>query len=428
MLIDMSNVATIILGGGRGTRLFPLTHHHPKPAVPFGGRYRLIDVPVSNSINANIRKVFIITQFLSSSLHSHLSQTYRFDNFSQGFIETLTAEQRPSGKAWFEGTADAVRQNVRYFIDAKVEYFLILSGDQLYSMNFEKFISFAREKDADLTIATIPVDQKTASRMGIMHIDTNYKIVDFHEKPESKELLKKYYTQDALFKNMKISLKKGHNYLANMGIYLFKRKALLDLLKEDLREDFGKHLIPTQIKHGTTFSYMYDGYWEDIGTIESFHRANLALTKSQPMFNCYDEENPIYCRLHNLPGTKIESGKIEESIICDGVIFRGKLLKNSILGKRTIVQRGTEITNSYVLGNDCYVPPIREGSITNQSLCIGENCIIKNAIIDENVHIGNNVRLVNKKNIQQLDSDSVTIRDGIIIITRGTHIPEGFVL
>lgn len=424
-----NQVATIILGGGRGTRLFPLTHHHPKPAVPFGGRYRLIDVPVSNSINSNIRKIFIITQFLSSSLHSHLAQTYRFDNFSHGFIETLTAEQRPSGNAWFQGTADAVRQNVHYLLDTPVDYFLILSGDQLYNMDFRKLINFAQEKDADLCIATLPVDNRSADRMGIMKINERYEIVDFYEKPKSEEMLAKYFTKDQLFKKMHISHLKKRNYLASMGIYLFKRSILLQLLNEDLREDFGKHLIPKQIQKGGCFSYIYEGYWEDIGTIDSFHRANLALTQPSPAFNCYDEENPIYCRLHNLPGPKLASGRIIQSILCDGTLFQGKRLKNSILGKRTVVKKGTTIENSYIMGNDGYIPPIRPHTRLEQNLCIGEDCQIYNAIIDENVRIGNRVRLVNERGIEHLDiNGKIFIRDGVILVSRGACIPDQFTL
>ena len=277
--VKMDRVASIVLGGGQGTRLFPLTHHRCKPATPFGGRYRLIDVPVSNSINSEIDKIFIITQFLSTSLHKHILSTYHFDRFSTGFVELLAAEQKPSSTLWFQGTADAVRQNLQYFVETPADYFLILSGDQLYNLDFREMLRYAKEVDAGLLIATLPVPQEETSRMGIMKVNKKQQITDFIEKPKDKETVAPFRMQ---------SKKNGvDSYLASMGIYLFKRETLFDLLTNDPREDFGQHLIPTQIEKGTTYAYLHDGHWEDVGTIKSFYDANLALTQDYPDFYYY---------------------------------------------------------------------------------------------------------------------------------------------
>ncbi|MCE5319208.1 MAG: glucose-1-phosphate adenylyltransferase, partial [Parachlamydia sp.] len=286
--VDMSRVAAIILGGGQGTRLYPLTQSRCKPAISFGGRYRLIDVPISNSINSGCHKLFIITQFLSSSLHQHIFNTYRHDIFSSGFLELLPAEEKPSQKEWFQGTADAVRQNLDYFIETPVDYFLILSGDQLYNMDYQEMIRFARATDADVVVASLPINSSDAKRMGVLKIDTSSRITEFVEKPQEESILQKMRQPvDGMTTPEK-------PFLGSMGIYVFKREALIQFLETDARADFGKHLIPSAVSQGRAAAYIYQGYWEDIGTIGSFYEANMALTKTEPDFNIYDENWPVY--------------------------------------------------------------------------------------------------------------------------------------
>jgi len=425
--IDMGKVATIILGGGEGTRLFPLTTTRCKPAISFGGKYRLIDIPLSNSINSKCLKIFVITQFLSTSLHQHINKTYRPGNYNTGFIELLSVEQKPKIKNWFLGTADAVRQNLEYFVDIPVDYFLILSGDQLYNMDFQGMVRFAKETNADLVIATLPVKEENAKRMGLLKIDESHAIVDFTEKPKEKKILNSFKLENFLSEDFNLDNINEPHYLGSMGIYLFKREALLNLLEIDLREDFGKHLIPTQVKNGKTYAYVYNGYWEDIGTILSYYQANIALTRPNPELKFYDENNPIFTTHQNLPGPKILNSKIEYSLISDGSYIEADLISNSILGARTVVRSGTIIKDSYIIGNDYYVSPIAKGKDA-KTFEIGKNCTISRAIIDKHVHIGNNVQLINKENLMNYNSDDIYIREGIIIVTRGTSIPDGFIL
>jgi len=416
-VLDMDNVCCLILGGGQGTRLHPLTLTRSKPAISFGGRYRLIDVPISNAVNSHIHKIFVVTQFLSSSLHRHIFQTYHLSTFSQGFIEVLTAEQKPEKNLWYQGTADAVRQNIEYLLETPAEYFLILSGDQLYHMEFQRMIEWAIEKDADVVVAALPVAEKDATRMGIMKINNNHAIVDFAEKPKDPAVLAEFNTK----------LDEKAPYLASMGIYLFKRKALFDLLQSDPRDDFGKHLIPSKVKTGSIFAYPHEGYWEDIGTIDSYHKANIALTSHNAPFNFYNENAPIYSARMNLPSPKILSTEINNAIIADGVISQADEVSDSILGPRTVLKRGAIIRSSYIIGNDFYEAP-HPISHLSPELFIDENAIIKNAIIDKNVHIGKNVQLINKNHLTHYDSPNAYIRDGIIVIPQGAVIPNNFVL
>lgn len=424
--IDMSRVAAIILGGGQGTRLAPLTNTRCKPAICFGGKYRLIDIPMSNSINSGCLKIFIVTQFLSSSLHQHIFRTYRLGTFSSGFIELLPAEQKPSIHSWYQGTADAIRQNLDYFVDTPVDYFFILSGDQLYNFNFQKMLRFAQETNADLVVAALPVDERNAKRMGLLKINEDHFVAEFHEKPQEQALLDHMRLPNIAIRHMGKDIDPNRCYLGSMGIYLFKRQALLDLLQNDPREDFGKHLIPTKVTQGNVAAYLYEGYWEDIGTIESFYKANIALTETNPIFNCYDENNPIFAYHNNLPAAKFVNTQICDSIICDGSIVEAREIKNSILGARTVVKSGTVIRNSYLMGNDFYTPPVYSDRLP-RDLTIGEDCLIDNAIIDKHVQLGNKVQLINKNQIQEYSSDKIHVRDGIIVVTRGTHLPDGFI-
>lgn len=411
-LCDMDRVATIILAGGQGSRLFPLTRSHCKPAMTFGGKYRLIDVPMSNALHSGCDKIFLITQFLSKSLHDHIFKTYRPSSFNKGFIEVLSVEEKPHGKKWFLGTADAVRQNLDYLNDISADYFLILSGDQLYQMNYQKMMQVALKTNADVVIATLPVEENQTSRLGILNIDKENRITDFIEKPQQKSLLEKF----------KFSIDGISRYLGSMGIYLFKRKALFQLLLTDMREDFGKHLIPTIIQKGVAAAYVHNGYWEDIGTIDSYYHANLALTEETPQFDWYDEKYSFITHLINLPAPKISRTTVDRSIICEGSIVEAEEVSHSILGPRTKIKKGSIVKDSYIIGNDFYDSPLCS------SPQIGENCHIERAIIDKNASIGNQVKLINQNKLQQYDSAHIFIRDGIIIVPRGAQLPDGFTL
>lgn len=426
MNMDADRVVSIILGGGEGKRLFPLTKFRCKPSIPFG-QFRLIDIPISHSLHANIRKIFVITQFLSYSLHRHLMSTYHPDHFSSGFIELLAPEQKPGKVAWYAGTADAVRQNLDYLVDTHAEYFLILSGDQLYNMDFTKILSFAMEKDADLTIGALPVNKKEATRMGILSLNKEDDVVNFIEKPESLQELKPFEMNPYLLKKHGLENRKESAYIGSMGIYVFKRKALFNLLKKEIGEDFGHHLIPAQIREGKVSAYVYDGYWEDIGTIESFYKANIALIKKQCEFNCYDEKRSIYSAYHHLPGPKIVRCQVNGAIVCNGSIVEAKEVTNSVLGPRSIVGRNCRIKNSVIFGNDSYEAKPCEAQDLPKELMIDEGCTISKAILDKNVYLGKNVQLINKDNLHYFDGDDLFVRDGIIIVPQGTYLPDGYV-
>lgn len=426
--VDMGLVASIILGGGEGKRLFPLTQTRCKPAICFGGKYRLVDVPISNSINAGCHKIFLLTQFLSTSLHRHVFHTYQHVGISPGYIEILSAEQKPKAKEWYQGTADAVRQNIEYLIDTPVDYFLILSGDQLYHLDFTKMVQFAKKTDADVVIAALPVAGSDASRMGILKIDDHDFVVDFVEKPQERKILEQFRSPLDVLRRAGVHAPSKRPYLGSMGIYLFKKQALIDLLTEDSREDFGKHLIPTQITKGNMAAYLYDGYWEDIGTIESFYQANIALTSTKPPFDLYSSDYPVYSCRYDVPPAKISNTTVTQSIICEGSIVEGLEVINSILGPRTVIKEGVVIHDSYIIGNDFYEPPKRGSQKLPSSFYIGANTIIKRAIIDKHTQIGRNVQLINQKNLINYDGENIFIRDGIIIVPSGTTIPDGFIL
>lgn len=420
-------VATIILAGGQGTRLHPLTIHHSKPAVSYGGRYRLIDIPISNSINSNFRQIFVIAQYLSSELQHHISQTYHFDTFNPGSVDVLTPQENEKGeKEWFAGTADAVRKNLPIILKSPAEYFLILSGDQLYNIHFQSMVDFAKEKNADLTIASIPVSEVEARRMGLLNIDSEQKVLEFVEKPEHPETLHHYALQESFFHKWKMEKKSEPLYLASMGIYIFKRETLINLLEQDKRADFGFHLIDTAVKTKKTSAFLYQGYWEDIGTVSSYYDANLILTSSSEGLNTYDEQNPIYTRPTFLPGPKIHGAKIIQSIICEGSVINAEEISNSVIGLRSHVGKGTIIRDTVMMGNHFYMPPSHEGKSDTKNFSIGEYCHIEKAIIDEHVHIGNHVKLINKNQLKEFSGDGIFIREGIIIIPAGVHIPDHY--
>lgn len=423
---DSIEVATIILAGGQGTRLHPLTIHHSKPAVAYGGRYRLIDIPISNSINSDFRQIFVIAQYLSGELQHHISQTYRFDAYNPGSVDVLTPQVNEKGeKEWFRGTADAVRKNLPTILKSTADYFLILSGDQLYNINFQHMLAFAQSKKADLTIASIPVLEKEAKRMGLIKIDSQCHVTDFVEKPKN-EVMEKFKLSTSFYKKWKMKQNKEPSYLGSMGIYVFKREALISLLNQDKRDDFGYHLIHTAVKKRKTSAYIYCGYWEDIGTVASYYEANLILTHSLKGLNTYDEKNPIYTRPTFLPGPKIKQTQIVQSIICEGCIIEADEITNSVIGLRSHIKRGTIIRDTVMMGNHFYMPPLHEGELIEQDYWIGEDCLIEKSIIDEHVQIGHHVKLINKKKHQNYDSEGLYVRDGIIIVTAGTKLPNNF--
>ena len=415
-------VACIILAGGQGTRLFPLTKERCKPAVSFGGRFRLIDVPISNSLNSNMNQLFIISQYFSSNLNQYIKEVFRLDQFQGGSLSLLNPEERAGEKVWYEGTADAVRKNINELTKLPIDYFLILSGDQLYNMDLEAMISFSYKKNSDLTIAALPVGQVEANRLGLLNIDNHANIIDFYEKPTDPTILKRFQLSDLFLQQNAIHSISSPCFLASMGIYAFKKEILISLLAEDNRNDFGKHLIPLQLKKGGASAFLHQGYWEDIGTIPSFYYANLSLTTNSSRLNFYDEIFPIYTLNHYLPGARILDTRITNSIINDGSIVEAKEISHSIIGVRNVIQRGTVVRDSILLGNEYYSAPTHQ----DHHYTIGQECYIKNTIIDENVTIGNNVQLINKNKHHYYDSDGVFVRDGITIIASGTTLPNHF--
>ncbi|OHB41850.1 MAG: glucose-1-phosphate adenylyltransferase [Planctomycetes bacterium GWC2_39_26] len=421
----MDNVISVILGGGRGTRLYPLTKERSKPAVPLAGKYRIIDIPISNCLNSNLNKIYVLTQFNSTSLHRHITRAYKFDNFSRGFIELLAANQTIESMDWYQGTADAVRQNLRFFNQPNIDYALILSGDQLYRMNYPQAIKEHIRTGAEITIATIPVERKCAQSFGILKVDEQGRIVDFFEKPKDDKTIDSL-SLDASFFDRHGVRAKGRTLLASMGIYIFNLEVLNDVLKETNKSDFGKDIIPEVIKKRRVFAYFFDGYWEDIGTIKSFYEANLKLASLSPSFNLYDEKAPIYTNPLFLPGSIINACKITQSIISDGCVINNAEIHNSVIGSRSIIGENAIIKDSIIMGADYYES---ESNIrTNRfkkipDIGIGNNSRIVGAIIDKNVHIGANVSIENTKKIERLDEKNYMIRDYIVIIPKGSVIP-----
>lgn len=422
------DVATIILAGGQGTRLFPLTQARCKPAVCFGGRYRLIDIPISNSLNSGIKQIYVISQYFSSSLNHHIKETFSLDPIQGGSIHFLYPEENNTGLSIYKGTADAIRQNLSSFENCTSEYFLILSGDQLYNMDLFSMLEFAKKKNADLTIAALPVEEKEAKRMGLLKINERSDILEFYEKPTDSKTLNHFKLDASFVKSKHIEHLQQPLYLGSMGIYIFKREALFKLLKEDLREDFGKNIIPNQIQKGKSAVFYYEGYWEDIGTIASYYEATLALTKNELGLDLYNEALPIFSHIVNLPCARIDNTKVAHSILSQGSIIEAKEITHSLLGLRSIVKRGTTISNSIIIGNQYYTPPASLKDKLPMEFSIGENCTIEKAIIDEHVKIGNNVKLINKDKLQHYDGKNIFIRDGIIVVPSGTWLPDGFVL
>ena len=420
--MNNDSVLSIILGGGQGSRLYPLTADRSKPAVPIAGKYRLVDIPISNCINSNIKRMYVLTQFNSASLNKHIKNTYHFSFFSQAFVDVLAAEQTMKSDKWFQGTADAVRQSMHHFLSNDFEYALILSGDQLYNMDFQDMIKKHKESNAEISIATYPVNAKDATGFGLLKTDSENKITSFIEKP-AFDLLPDW-TSD-VSDDMK---KEGRNYLASMGIYIFNRDLLIKLMENPDTIDFGKEIIPQSIHKHKTVSYQYEGYWTDIGTIESFFEANLGLTDDIPKFNLYDK-NRVYTRARILPTSKISGTIINNSVIADGCILQADKIERSVIGIRSRIGKNSTIIKTYMMGNDYYesLEDIEKLKIENL-LGIGDRCQINNCIIDKNCRIGDDVVINGGPQLKDQETDSYLIKDGIVVIKKGATIPKGTVI
>ena len=431
--VYVKKVLAIILGGGAGTRLYPLTKLRAKPAVPLAGKYRLIDIPISNCINAEIQKIYILTQFNSASLNRHLTHTYNFTSFSGGFIEVLAAQQTKDNSSWFQGTADAVRQYLWLFNESNVDEYLILSGDHLYRMDYSNFIRQHRSTNADITLAVVPVDKKRASYLGLTKMNNQGRIIHFSEKPTENELDQMQCETSILGLNQEQAEKKP--YIASMGIYLFNKEVLTKLLKNNPEQtDFGKEVMPSAAMHCDLRAYLFRGYWEDIGTVRAFYEANLALNcQPNPAFSFYNEQAPIYTRARYLPPTKVFDSHITKSMISEGCIIKSCRIHNSILGIRSRIEMNCCIEDTMVMGADFYESSIIKNFDDNHKMIpigIGKNSLIKHAIIDKNVRIGENVTILNKNNIQEsnCEDEGFYICDGIVIVIKNAVIPDGTVI
>jgi glucose-1-phosphate adenylyltransferase len=427
--LNTSNVLCVIMGGGQGTRLFPLTKDRAKPAVPLAGKYRLVDIPISNCINSGFRRVYVLTQFNSASLHSHISRTYKFDQFTVGFVEILAAQQTPTNTGWYEGTADAVRKNLIHFLSHDFDYLIILSGDQLYRMDFRPLIAQHTETGADITIATIPVTTAAAQALGILQIADDLRITRFVEKPKDPAVVGSLKLSPEM--QAKLEIKDSSEcLLASMGIYVFNRKLICEMLDNPL-SDFGKHIIPQSIPNRRVFSHVFQGYWEDVGTIRSFFEANLDLVSELPRFNFFDMAAPVFSRPRYLPGSKINGAQIDHAVIADGCIINRARITHSIVGLRTIVGDGAELNRVVILGSDFYESQTsveRHEQAGQPRMGIGAHCRIENAIIDKNARIGNNVTISPAGKPDTADHEFYFIRDGIVIIPKGAIIPHGTVI
>jgi len=413
------------MGGGAGTRLFPLTKDRAKPAVPLGGKYRLVDIPISNCINSDLRRIFVLTQFNSSSLHRHIQESYRFDQFSPGFVEILAAQQTPESVAWYQGTADAVRQNLIHLANYPYRLALILSGDQLYRMNFRALIARHVATDAEVTIATLPVRPETARAFGIMQVASDGRIIRFVEKPSEPDVLASLRVEWAALGDTEQPVEPDC-LLASMGIYLFEREVLRDAL-DGAEADFGKHVIPQLIASRRVFAYLHQGYWEDIGTIRAFYEANLDLCEPLPRFNFYDATAPVFSHARYLPPTKVIKSRVERSVIADGCIINDASIEHSLIGVRSRIEAGATIRDSLLMGNDYYETPerARHGA---PAMGIGHGTIIERTIVDKNARIGAEVRITPDEKPAELDGRNFYVRDGIVVIPKNAVIPDGTII
>lgn len=422
----MDDTVAVILGGGKGSRLYPLTSERAKPAVPLAGKYRLIDIPISNCINSGLRQMYVLTMYQSASLNGHLASAYRFDGFSRGFVQVLAAEQTEHSDDWFQGTADAVRQCMHHIEDTPAKYSLILSGDHLYRMDYREFKRVHEDAEADLSIAVIPVTRAEAPELGLLKVDETGRIIKFVEKPDNDEALKEMEVDTTTFGlSQKDARKKP--FLASMGMYFYTNKVMReDLFRDPAHTDFGKHIIPMAIENRRVQAFCFDGYWADIGTVRSFYEANLDLIHALPKFNLFDPQMPIYTNARFLPGAKVNRASVEGAILCDGCIVDGAMVRDSILGVRSRVLPGSTIERSIVMGADYYQ---RGANDDEPFLGIAEGAYVKNAIIDKNASIGRGAQLVNRGNQQEYKDpeERLYVRDGVIVVPKGAIIPEGFV-
>lgn len=427
----MDSVLTIILGGGKGTRLYPLTKNRAKPAVPFGAKYRLVDIPISNSINAGFKKIYVLTQFNSASLHLHLGNTYIFDSFTRGFVEILAAEQSFEQAGWYEGTADAVRKNMHHFVNQRPDHYMILSGDQLYRMDLRDFFNKHIESGADATIAATPVTREDATGFGIMKADATGRVTEFVEKPQMDKNIEHLKIPDALHPD-KAMKDLGREYLGSMGIYFFKAEVMEKALADNDLTDFGHEIIPQLIKESKVQSYIYTGFWEDIGTIKNFYETNINLASINPQFNFYEEDRPIYTHKRDLPASKFNFCSISESLAADGCIITNASIVNSIVGLRTLIESGANLDGVVCMGADYYETPedkARNREKGQPDVGIGRGTLVKKSIIDKNARIGENCRIgIDKLPRQDGDYGTHFIRDGIIIIPKNGVVPNGTVI
>ncbi len=417
----MREVLCVILGGGRGTRLYPLTRERCKPAVPLFGKYRLIDIPVSNCLNSGFNRIYILTQFLSESLNKHINRTYKMDPFTNGFIEIMAAEQSMEDTDWFQGTADAVRRCLKHFNDPAIKYILVLSGDQLYKMDLRDMYRYHLDKGAEVTVACNPIPSEEVSSFGIMGIDEDSRITKFIEKPNDHSEIKD------------MTAKSGDKtyFPGSMGIYLFNKESLIELLNKGRKVDFGREIIPDAIHSKSTYAYLFDGYWRDIGTIKTFYEENLSLTESFPPLDMFDERWQIFTRPRYLSPAKFEDSHIEKSIVAEGAIVLSAKITRSIIGLRFRINSGSVLEDTVAMGCDYHetVEEIDENSSKGiPSLGVGKNCVIRKAILDKNVRIGDNVKIVNSENLENHDGPNYFIRDGIVIIDKNSVIPSGTVI
>jgi glucose-1-phosphate adenylyltransferase len=411
----MKNVIGIILGGGRGTRLYPLTLERSKPAVGFAGKYRLIDIPISNCINSGVKKVFVLTQFLSASMHRHIMQTYYFDTFTDGFVDILAAEQTPQGDDWFQGTSDAVRATLNHTMYYESDQIVILGGDHLYRMDYSKLVEYHRQTKADITLGVYPVVREEASRMGLMRTDASGRVVEFKEKPKEPEVIDRFQAAEG-------------KYLASMGIYVFEPQVLRDLLADQSKTDFGKEVIPDAIGSHRVMAYAFNDYWRDIGTIGAFFEANLELVARDPEFNLYKGGWPFYTRSRNLPPSRVVDSEIRDSLIVEGSSITGATIVNSIVGVRSMVGEGSHLKDVILMGCDFYQGERRLGDGQQDqgpAMGVGRNCRIERCIVDKNARIGDNVVITARPDVAEYQGELCWIRDGITVIPKGTVIPSG---
>jgi glucose-1-phosphate adenylyltransferase len=425
----MAKVVALIMAGGQGSRLYPLTKVRSKPAVPIAGRFRLIDIPISNCLHSGYRRIFVLTQFASESLHRHIFLTYRFDNFHNDFVTLLSAQQTMENRDWYQGTADAVRQNLSFF-DNLGDTVLILSGDHLYRMDYRKFIDFHNESGADISISVMPVPADQVREYGVMKLDKSGRIVEFKEKPKEAEVIDDLRVPEEFFQSRGVE-SRGRTHLASMGIYVFKTSVLREVLMNNAHEDFGRQIIPMSIRQKKVFGYLFDGYWEDIGTIPSFFEANLNLTEPLPRFNFYDEERPIFTHARFLPGSKILASNVTNSILCEGSIINGSHIRRSIVGVRSRIGESCRIERAVIMGADYFESreEIARNAVAGAPpIGIGRETEIRNAIIDKNARIGAGVRLVNEAGVWDLKTDGACIVGGIIVVPKDAVIHDGTVL